>query len=187
VTLEHLLSLPHAVSVTEERPNAERLWASVEAATRHALQALVQSRRREGAKLVADIRGQLAVLERHLRAIRAQRPRALAAQRQALRKRLLELLGAESGSVARLEEAIALVREPDIHEELVRLDSHLAHVRQALSGGRLIGKQLDFIAQELMRETNTLGAKVNDPGAARHVIEMKGCIEKIREQGQNLE
>lgn len=187
VTLEQLLSLPHAVRVTEEQPETDQLWPALELAARQALQALVRSRRQEGAKLAADVRRQLMEMARHLRAIRARRPKAVAEQRKALRRRLLELLGSDGGSASRLEEAVALVREPDIHEELVRLDSHMAHVRQALAAGRLVGKQLDFIAQELMRETNTMGAKVNDSLAARHVIDMKGCIEKIREQVQNLE
>ena len=80
-----------------------------------------------------------------------------------------------------------MVRDADVNEELVRLDSHAVHMRQTLSGGGSIGKRLDFIAQELMRETNTTGAKVNDPQAAQHVVEIKSCIEKIREQVQNLE
>lgn len=60
-------------------------------------------------------------------------------------------------------------------------------MRQTLRSGSVVGKQLDFIAQELMRETNTMGAKVDDSEAGRHVVEIKGCIEKIREQAQNLE
>ena len=74
-----------------------------------------------------------------------------------------------------------------MHEELVRLDSHLAYMRSTLSSHQLVGKRLDFIAQELIREANTLGAKVNDPRAVQHVVDIKGCIEKIREQVQNLE
>ena len=86
-----------------------------------------------------------------------------------------------------LEEAVALVKEADVHEEFVRLESHLSHMRERLAGTQPIGKQQDFIAQELMREANTMGAKVNDPQAAQHVVEIKGRIEKIREQVQNLE
>ena len=67
------------------------------------------------------------------------------------------------------------------------LTSHLAHLKQALSGREAIGKKLDFIAQEMMREANTIGSKANDAEIARHVIEIKQAIEKIREQAQNLE
>ena len=90
-------------------------------------------------------------------------------------------------TTGQLEQAAALTKDADIHEELVRLESHLAYMRQTLANSQLVGKRLDFIAQELMREANTTGAKVNDPQAAQHVVEIKSCIEKIREQVQNLE
>lgn len=188
ISLDQLLALPQAVTVAEERLPTEQLWEPIRQTAETALAALVHTRQREGARLVADLRRQIALVESHAQKITARLPQALKQQRQQLCKRLRELLGASSArSVAQLEEAVALVRDADIHEELVRLDSHLAHMRQTLSGHQLVGKQLDFIAQELMRETNTIGAKVNDPQAARHVVEIKGCIEKIREQVQNLE
>jgi len=188
VSLDQLLALPQAVTVAEERLPTEQLWEPIRQTAEAALTALVRTRQREGARLVADLRRQIQLVETHARKIKARLPRALEQQQQHLRQRLRELLGTSaSRSVAQLEEAVALVRDTDIHEELVRLDSHLAHMRQTLSGSQLVGKQLDFIAQELMRETNTIGAKVNDPQAARHVVEIKGCIEKIREQVQNLE
>ena len=188
VTLDHLLALPQAVTISEERVPADRLWDPIKGTVRAAVQDLVRARQREGAKLVADLRRQLQAIERHLRAVKQRLPKALEQQRQQLRERLQALLGpGTAGSVTQLEQAAALVKDTDIHEELVRLESHLAHVRQALTGKRPVGKQLDFIAQELMRETNTMGAKVNDPQAAQHVVEIKGCIEKIREQVQNLE
>ena len=188
VTLEHLLSLPQAVAVTEERVPAEQLWQQTRAAVQEAVRELLRARRREGSKLAVDLRKQLKDITQHAHAIKRRLPKALAQQRQRLSQRLRELLGRGAvASVSQLEQAAALVREADVHEELVRLDSHLTHMRQALSGHQLLGKRMDFIAQELMRETNTLGSKVNDPDAVRHVVEIKGCIEKIREQVQNLE
>ena len=188
VTLDHLLALPQAVTVSEEQIPTEQLWEPIRRTAEEAVGMLVRTRRREGARLVADIRQQLRHIEHHVRAIKVRLPKALEQQQRHLRERLRELLGPNaSHSVARLEEVIALMKDADIHEELVRLDSHLAHMRQTLGGQQLVGKQMDFIAQELTRETNTVGAKVNDPQAARHVVEMKGCIEKIREQVQNLE
>jgi uncharacterized protein (TIGR00255 family) len=188
VSLDQLLALPQAVTVAEERLPTEELWEPIRHTAEAALTALVRTRQREGARLVADLRWQIRSIETHARKIKTRLPKALEQQRQHLRQRLRELLGASgSRSVAQLEEVVALVRDAEIHEELVRLDSHLAHMRQTLAGHQLVGKQLDFIAQEIMRETNTIGAKVNDPEAARHVVEIKGCIEKIREQVQNLE
>jgi len=188
LTLDHLLALPQAMTVSEERIPTEQAWEPIRETTAQAVEALVRTRRREGARLVVDIRRQIQQIEQHLRAITSRLPKALEQQRRHLRERVRELLGSKSSSsVSQLEEVIALVKDADVHEELVRLDSHLAHMRQTLAGRQLVGKQMDFIAQELTRETNTLGAKVNDPQAARHVVEMKGCIEKIREQVQNLE
>lgn len=188
VTLDHLLALPQIVSVTEGRPQTEARWGLVRQTLEAAVGELVQSRRREGAKLVEDVRGRVKDIERNLRAVKARLPEALKQQRQETRARLQELLGTKGGSsVGQLEEAVALIKESDVHEELVRLESHLAHLQQTLTTGGLMGKRLDFIAQELMREANTLGAKVNDALAARHVVDIKGAIERIREQVQNLE
>ena len=189
LTLDHLLALPHALTVAEERVPAEDAWDIVRQTVQAAVKELVRSRSREGAKLVADLRRQLSAIQHHLQAITRRLPKALAQQRQRVRERLTELLGpGASGGPAQLEQAAALVKDVDVNEELVRLESHLAYMRQSLAGtAPLIGKRLDFIAQELMRETNTLGAKANDPEAAQHVVDIKGCIEKIREQVQNLE
>ena len=188
VTLEHLLALPQALTVSEERVPAERLWDAVREVARAAVQELVRARRREGAKLAADLRAQLRSIERHVGAVKRRLPKALEQQRRRLRERLMELIGpGANGSSSQIEQAAALAKEADVHEELVRLASHLGYFRQALAGGQLVGKRLDFIAQELMREANTLGSKVNDPQTTQHVVEVKGCIEKIREQVQNLE
>jgi uncharacterized protein (TIGR00255 family) len=188
VTLDHLLALPQAVVVAEERVPAERLWEPIRRAAEAAVRDLVRAREREGARLAQDLQRQMRAIERHVRAITSRQPKALAEQRRQVRRRLQELLGAKGrSSVAQLEEVASVVKDADIHEELVRIASHLTHMRQTLAGRGLVGKALDFIAQELTRETNTVGAKVSDPATARRVVEIKGCIEKIREQVQNLE
>ena len=188
LTLDHLLALPQAMAVVEDPVPTEQLWEPLRRAAELAVQDLVRARRREGAKLAADLRAQLRTIERHVRAVKRRLPHAFAQQRRRLRDRLRELLGSSASlSTAQLEQAAAMARDADIHEELVRLESHLAYMRQTMAGHQLAGKRLDFIAQELMRETNTMGSKVNDAQAVQHVVEIKGCIEKIREQVQNLE
>jgi uncharacterized protein (TIGR00255 family) len=188
ISLTHLLALPQALTIIEDHAPSEQLAESIARTTQAAVQQLVQTRRREGAKLLADLRRQLRLIHRYAQAVKRRLPKALVEQRRELRQRLRGLLGSGNGhSVSRLEEVVALVKETDIHEELVRIDSHLSHVAQVLTSGQPIGKQLDFIAQELVRETNTMGAKVRDHEAARHVVEIKSCIERIREQVQNLE
>ena len=187
VTLEHILALPQAVTVSEERVPAERFWEGLREAVQAAVRELVRARVREGGKLARDLRQQLQAIERHVRTIKRRLPKALEQQQRALREQLKKLLGPSAASAAQLEQAVALVKDVDIHEELVRLESHLTYMRQTLTAGQPAGKRLDFIAQELMREANTLSAKVNDPQAAQHAVDVKGCIEKIREQVQNLE
>jgi uncharacterized protein (TIGR00255 family) len=188
VTMEQLLALPQAISIVEERMPVERLWDAIRRAAQAAVRELVRARQREGARLVADVRAQLRAIERHALAVRRRLPKALERQRHRLRKRLEELLGRQAQVMTpQLEQAAALAREADIHEELVRLDSHLDYMRQTIASQTLVGKRLDFIAQELMREANTMGAKADDPVVAHHVVDIKGCIEKIREQVQNLE
>ena len=187
VTLEHLLNLPQAMTITEQRLQPEEAWTALRPVMQAAVRELVRSRAREGAKLTADLRQQLTAIERHLRAVQRRLPQALKEQQRQLRRRLRELLGSGSASASQLEQAAALVKDADVHEELVRLNSHLAYMRTTLASHQLVGKRLDFIAQELIREANTLGAKVNDAQAVQHVVDIKGCIEKIREQVQNLE
>jgi uncharacterized protein (TIGR00255 family) len=197
VTLDHLLAVPQAVTIAECQPTIEHVQRPIRAAVVAATAALVQMRRREGERLAEDLRQQLQRIDRDLQAVTRRLPRAAKAQRQRLRARLKELLG-QDGSVSstQLEQAASLVKEADVHEEAVRLQSHLSHVRRVLlparargqqDAGNSVGKRLDFIAQELLREANTMGAKVNDAEAIRRVITMKGCIEKIREQVQNIE
>ena len=188
VTLDHLLGLPQALTVSEDRLPAERLWELIRQAAQSALRELIRSRQREGVRLAADLRRQLRLIEQHTRAITRRIPSARAQQRQRLSKRLQEVLGnSATWSRAQLEQAVALTKETDVNEELVRLESHLAYMGQSLKDGQLVGKRLDFIAQELMREVNTLGAKANDPEAVQRVVEIKECVERIREQVQNLE
>lgn len=188
ITLEHLVNLPQAVTVSEGRVPMEDAWEPIRETVQAAVRELVRTRRREGAKLTADLRRQVQSIERHVRAIKRRLPKAMAESRRRLREQLRELLGARAaGSAAQLEQAAALVRDADIHEELVRLESHLTYMRQTLASHQSVGKRLDFIAQELLREVNTVGAKVNDPEAVQHVVDIKSCIERIREQVQNLE
>ena len=188
VTLDHLLALPQALNVAEDRAPAEQLGEALRKTAAAALQELIRSRRREGAKLAVDLRRQLQRIEQHLRAVKRRMPKALKHKRLQLRRRLLDLIGPGKAVLpAHLEQAAALAKEADVHEEMVRLESHVTYMRQSLSGETLVGKRLDFIAQELMREANTMGAKLDDPQSAHEVVEIKGCIEKIREQVLNLE
>ncbi len=188
VSLDHLLSFPNIITLTEDRVPIEEMTETIHATVQTAVQDLLDKRRKEATRLTKDLRNQIASIEKHARVVVKRLPVAMREERDRLRKRLRVLLGAKAvSSVQQLEEALALIKEADVNEEVVRLQSHLKHLRQTLTSPGPIGKLVDFIAQELTRETNTLGAKVNDADAARSVVAMKECIEKIREQAQNLE
>ncbi len=188
VTLDQLLALPSIFRITDDPTRRQALWSPIRQVIQQALRQLLLSRRREGKRLVKDIQTNLQLIAGHLRTIRSHLPKGLTQQAIRLRERLKGLLGETPRITSvQLQEALALVKEVDIHEEFVRLESHLAHIRQLLNRQSAMGKALDFIAQELMREANTMGAKANDVTIARYVVEIKGAIEKIREQAQNLE
>ncbi len=188
VTLDHLLAFPLVLNAREDQTSPQSWWPAIERTLDEALRKLLAMRRLEGQRLLADLCVHVKAIRRCLRAIRARLPVSMAQQQRRLRGRIRELLGtAATVTASQIQEAVALMKEVDIHEELVRLESHLTHTQHVLASREPMGKNLDFIAQELMRETNTIGAKANDVAIARSVIEMKGAIEKIREQAQNLE
>lgn len=187
VTLDHLLALPRLIEVVEESDQHQTMWPAVRRVIEHAVSDLLVMRKREGQRLLKDLRLQGARMRAALKAIRERLPQSAAQQRRRLQERVATLVGGSASVATQIQEALAAVKDLDVHEELVRLDSHLAQLQQLLTSGRPIGKTLDFLAQELMREANTLGAKANDAAIVRRVIEMKGAIERIREQAQNLE
>jgi len=145
-------------------------------------------RQREGAGLGAELRHRLDLIERHSVTIRNRAPHRLVAERDRLRASVQELLDGRPVDETRLMQEIAFLADKlDITEELVRLASHIEAARHALDGDKAVGKQLGFLAQELGREINTIGSKANDAEILHCVIEMKGELERFREQLENLE
>ena len=188
VTLEQLLSYPSILTMKDERSRRQELWPAIQQTTQAAVQQLLVMRRSEGKRLVKDLRSLLESISKRVKGIRTQLPKQVTAQRRRLGDRLKSLLGSSVKlTTGQIHEALTLLKDIDVHEELIRLESHLEHMRQAFSGREAVGKKLDFIGQELMREANTLGAKANDAQIVQWCIEIKGAIEKIREQAQNLE
>lgn len=151
-----------------------------------ALAQLVETRAREGDKLVAIIGRRLDAMAVEIAKVRAALPPQLAAQRQKLRDRLSELAAAVDGD--RLEqELVYCAQRADVAEELDRLTTHVAEVQRVLAGSLPGGRRLDFLMQELNREANTLASKSLAIATTQAAIEMKILIEQMREQIQNLE
>ncbi len=168
--------------------SAPAQWSEVEPIAERAVQELLGMRTREGAALAAELGGRLGALEQAAGTIEQRAPERLTAELARLKKAVAELAAGVQIDEQRLAVEVALMADRvDITEELVRLRTHLAACRTALATDGAVGKQLGFLAQELLREVNTIGSKANDAGIAQTVIAMKGELEKFREQLDNLE
>lgn len=150
-----------------------------------ALAQLIGYREREGTQLAALISQRCAAITEEIMQIRRELPLILQNQRERLQTRLTELIELDS---ERLEqEIVILAQKMDVAEELDRLEAHLLEIRQTLTQDQSVGRRLDFLAQELHREANTLSAKSNHIYTSQHALELKVLIEQMREQTQNIE
>ena len=153
---------------------------------RKALDELVASRKREGEKLAAAIGERIAAMRRRVDEAIPLVPQAIAAYQAKLADRLREALGSADDERVRAEIAVFATRA-DVDEELTRLRTHLGEVDRILKQGGLVGKRLDFIAQELNREANTVASKAVSAELSDCALELKLLVEQIREQVQNIE
>ena len=185
-----LLTIPQIFSVEPSGDGfSERDVLALEAMAEEAARALVAMREGEGALVAADLAERIAFLEKRLGLLAGRREEILQRNVESLRERL-RVLAAEPGiDPGRLEQEAALAADrADVAEELQRLEGHLEQFAGLLRNAREpVGKKLDFLAQEILRELNTLGSKGRDLQMIRDVLEMKSEIEKVREQVQNLE
>jgi uncharacterized protein (TIGR00255 family) len=189
---ENLLAIKGVVEVVEAEETAaeaEALSAALLASFESALAELVRVRAAEGDRLAAAIGERLDAIDRLIAVISAAPVRSPAAVRQRLKEQVARLLEAGVGlDESRLgQEAALLATRADISEELQRLAAHVAAARELLATSRPAGRQLDFLAQELNREANTLCAKAADTDTARAGLELKVLIDQMREQVQNIE
>ncbi|OGA21806.1 MAG: YicC family protein [Betaproteobacteria bacterium RIFCSPLOWO2_02_FULL_67_19] len=173
--------------VIAEAPQDEAaLRATVLERARHALDELCAAREREGAKLAQNITARVAEMERRIAEVAPLVPEAVIAFQAKLAQRLREALGSTDDERVRAEIAVFGMKS-DVDEELTRLAAHLGEVRRTLARGGPVGKRLDFLAQELNREANTLASKAAGARIADGALELKLLIEQMREQVQNIE
>jgi len=180
---------PEIVAAPEEQENdIEEIWSRLRTALDAALGHAAMMRENEGLFLRHDIAARLAAFAATLSVIEAVKTELLEKRKAALKERLERLLEGMPIDPMRLaQEGAILADRADITEELVRLGSHLAQFRSFLDLEEPIGRRLDFLTQEMLRELNTMGAKINDAGVAHQIVELKNELEKIREQVQNIE
>ncbi len=191
-TLDGILSLKGVIEVTEEDEREEdrrAAEAAILAGFDKALADLVAMRREEGAtlgRLLSARLAEIAALAARAEAAPGRKPEAIKAR---LAEQVATLLSASQrfDSDRLHQEAIMLASKADIREELDRLASHVAQAQKMLADGGPVGRRLDFLAQELNRESNTLTAKANDVELTNIGLELKSMVEQFREQVQNLE
>jgi len=183
-----LLSLPGVARVREPELEAEALSTALLETIAQACAAAAEMRAREGESLVRELRGRLQVIDTLVGQIEARAGAVLAGLRARLEKRLAGLAPELETDPARLEQEVVLyVDRQDITEETVRLRSHLEQFRETLDSPGAVGRKLEFVLQEMGRETNTIGSKSGDTLLTRAVVELKTELEKLREQALNIE
>jgi len=191
IDLATLLTLPGVCQTPEltEGQRAQR-WQMVERLTQQALQKLIAMRAAEGQALAADLKRHCATIASALAAVRARAPVVLTEYRDRLKARITELIADSSVRLAEddlLKEVSIYAERSDISEELSRLAGHLEQFLAVMDAREPPGRKLEFIAQEMLREANTMGSKTGDAQIARQIIEVKSAIDRIKEQVANAE
>jgi uncharacterized protein (TIGR00255 family) len=196
IDLATLMTLPGVIgSVREDRRDDERLWVFVEQVIRLAIANLDEMRLTEGGRMGETLAADCAIVAERLERVREIAPRAVESYRSRLESKIQRVLQEHDQQV----QTVDLLREVqiyadrvDISEEITRLGSHLQMFDDVLAGKEAelrepMGRKLDFILQEMFRETNTIGSKAADAEISSHVVEIKCAIERMRELVQNLE
>ena len=188
VRVSTLSRYPEVLSMEEQNADEEEIWKVLQKAVDIAAQGMAESRVREGENLKADLLEKLDDMEKNVDFIAERSPQIIAEYRQKLSDKVHELLAGAAVDENRIATEVTIFADKIcVDEEMVRLRSHIEAVRKALLDGGSIGRKLDFLAQEMNREANTILSKANDLTVADCGIELKTTIEKIREQIQNIE
>jgi len=187
--LDHFLQFADLIVARERQvQEVEEIWEFVSRALGQALDRLEVMRGNEGAALAEEMVGHLEQLRGELQRIRAQAGQVPSLWQEKLLQRLAELQGEVPLDESRVAQEVALLADRrDIREELARLESHVAQFQETLSGTGPVGRKLDFLLQEMNREANTIGVKAGDLEISQAVLELKGLVERLREQVQNVE
>jgi len=172
LSLETLVHLPGVLSLSESRIPKESIWPRLKGLVRQALAGLESMRQKEGKSTCAYLKKQAEILTNNLRLIKA---------------RFKKVISRKAASLESDEERASFLKDTDISEELDRLAFHIRNFTSKLNKAGPVGKELDFIAQEMQREANTIAAKSCDTAVSARTVAVKSLIEKIREQAQNVE
>ncbi|MCD8365442.1 MAG: YicC family protein [Clostridiales bacterium] len=188
IRVSTLSRYPEVFTMEDQPTDESELWSLLERALRSALEQLVQTRIREGERLKHDLTAKLGNMAANVEKIESRAPEILSEYRNKLRLKVQELLGDVQIDESRISaEVVIFADKICTDEETVRLKAHIHSMQDTLESDAGIGRKLDFIAQEMNREANTILSKANDLETSNIAIELKTEIEKIREQIQNIE
>lgn len=188
VNATQLASYPEVLVREQEEEDLESIWPMVEAAIDGALRSCETMRLQEGAAMVEDLSGRLTLFEQTVEKIALHIPVLLEQRQKALQERLAKLLDNVDVDPQRLAQEVAILADKtDVTEEIVRLKSHMQQFSSFLQEEVAVGRKLDFLIQEFLREVNTMASKISDASIAHLTVELKSELEKMREQVQNIE
>ena len=188
IRVSALSRYPEVITMEEQAVDEEELWSLLKETLEGAFTQFVETRITEGENLKKDLLGKLDGILEDVEAIEKRSPEIVKEYREKLEEKVQELLGDTQIDENRFATEIVLFADKICtDEELVRLRSHVLHMKATLDEESGIGRKLDFIAQEMNREANTILSKANDLDVSNHAINLKTEIEKIREQIQNIE
>lgn len=183
-----LSRMPEVLTMEEVPDDEDSMWKILSEVVEEAADSFVESRVREGEHLKNDLLGKLDYMLEQVAFIEERSPRVVAEYRMKLEEKVHELLESASIDEGRIAAEVTIFADKIcVDEETVRLRSHIEHTRKELLAGGSVGRKLDFIAQEMNREANTILSKANDLEISEHAIILKTEIEKVREQIQNIE
>jgi len=189
VSLDLLIRAPGVLQSNEEMADAEDFWPAVSEALRQAVAMMVKMREREGSHLQKDLLHRINLMRRSVERVRKNAPGVQKRYRLQLLERI-KTAGLDQTQLDEerlLREVVYFADRSDITEELTRLKSHFQQFDDYINSNEPIGRTLDFLAQEMNREINTIGSKANDSAISREVVVLKTELEKFREQVQNVE
>jgi uncharacterized protein (TIGR00255 family) len=189
VTLDQIVRAPGVFQTDDELVEAATVWPVAEKALKQALTSLVKMREREGAHLAQDLTERIGIMAKCVERVQKQAPQTAENYRQNLLERIksagIENIAPDDERL--LKEIVLFADRSDISEELTRLQSHFKQFEDCRKSKEPVGRTLDFLAQEMNREINTIGSKANDALISREVVTLKTELERFREQVQNVE
>ena len=188
IRLTDLMRIPDVFVVSKEMEDEDEVWEEIKEVTEIALDNFLKMRQVEGETIKNNILSKLDAIEETVYEIEKREPQLVEEYRTRLYEKLKEVLGKTEIDESRiLTEAAIFADKTAVDEEMVRLHSHLAQFRNKLNSDKPVGRELDFLMQEMNREANTTGSKISDIAVTNLVVSIKSELEKVREQIQNIE